>query len=336
MKHFILSLVLLYTFNLSAQQITCDVETLKDLKNRPVIVILQEIDDDLIEKYENKIERTDNDKRKSRLQNDLDNIEEKISSFNKNLKKAVNLYWKFNDSIIFMYYSEYDDFEENLKNDKYALLTFGWYSTSYRIGSKYSYSPDLPSMYYYPLELNKKNRVENNFRKNSYFIHFPNLDEDDDNHSYSEIAITLNLMQKNFSYNIENDKALGLKYFANNVGENGCKKLSDYTLYVNKELLDDSPSETKAEYEYKMQIVDTKKVESILSLNEDNNAVAFIIPWKLAKMTSDDRVLWHTDYYMIIIDSKTFDIIHVYFDIHDFAHGYRIRKKAVKRMMKCK
>lgn len=309
------------------------IEELKEIKERPLAVVIYEEDQDYIMRLEKKIAK--NNKKKEKHQKELSDYKKHISYFNNNIKDVVTEYWKLNsiENIKYLTNKELEGLTKN-KTNTYAVLDLTVLTTqtlgNVKINGFYNLvSTEIYAITYGASEKNRKKAIYQNHISNTNY-NLPGyadkelkkaievLKKERENGptylSKENMIASLVLSQKYIKKAIELNDKITFEDFAEEEMKNNCAKLEGSSILFQKAIVHGKITNDLQNLlpKSKIELVSANRIAKAFE-NKEDILVAFPIIKKLVKAKSSlgpistSSVLPVT--HKIIINAKTKEII---------------------------
>jgi hypothetical protein len=267
------------------------------LKGRTLVVELMEEDQKVVDKLTKK-NKTD----------ELNLYKNFISTYNADIKVAVDKYWTFNKKVEYKKKSELDDVIG--KSEDYVIMFYrelGDIDMDFASAS----SLGIPVLAY--------NRSDRSQKKDpDYDIYLPPIAMPDKatkcsewTYSQSSYNFAVREMQANIEYMIKTNKKYEFEEYACKMSDdNKCKRLTGETLQILKSQEDPKGrvKEMKDAYTAPFQFIDDKNFNDDFVSEASGKENMFILPWGLAKGSIGFIHQTSIVYMKVVIDCKTGDI----------------------------
>jgi hypothetical protein len=255
MKRYILFVLTLLASSTFAQYFGMGkVDEVKEIQSRPLILMLEEVDPKVAEKY-------------SKKPAELSAYQEEIERTNQAMIEAVTNFWTFTKAPAVKKKSEVDALIK-AKNKQYAILALDRIKiTSYVKDGMFRYNYDSKVVATTYIDL-----IENLYRGNPvYFQNLPN-----EFPSRGDITIGIEMMQNFLTARLEGKKRNDISDEA----DEATGALTTKTLYLDKADLKNGLTEAqiKETYPYPFKIVTYDEIEKLILSRDKNGAVVQIIP----------------------------------------------------------
>lgn len=257
-------------FSLFSQNFSGDGEDIGELTKKKLLVVLMELDEDVIEKIEKKITKTNNlEKNKERTEK-LESYKKFINDYNESIKKNMTELWKLNKEIEFKTASEVSKLADK-KSSNYAILAY--YGSEH-----YLENISLPTLVYSDIQNVEKRR------KWEFMFHIIptaiEVDREDVNFSPTDLNISIKVMQNQLNEILKIDKkSYNTKDFAKDQAKKNCREIKDQPIYIDKDLVTKKESEEKlsSKSPNEIKFVDSETIQSFIEEDADK-IVCFTVP----------------------------------------------------------
>jgi hypothetical protein len=284
-------------------------EEFKEIKARPLIIEMLEVDNDFIEKQEKQIQRAKKQETKDDLKAEIENHKNFVAGYNKAINESVQKYWNLNKAIEYKTTSEVDKLRK-AKNSEYTVLYFSESSTSVT-NNGHTYRPgiNLPTMNY--------SRIEKIMGKVDYSFFMPSIRLDGNEMAAADLVISLKIMKNHIS---EIEKTGEKNYTAKDFGKDqekvNCSKLQGKPIFLDKKFLNDRTTEDEiisANKNNKIQVVSFDELNTAI-MNSDDKFVAINIPYGIKAGSANVGVtinIARVQYMKSLVNANTGMIVYV-------------------------
>ncbi len=282
----LLVIVLLFNNNVKSQAVNAKSEDFKEICKRPLIVQLIAEDAFFVEYLEKRISKTRHVKRKAKFENELNTYRNFISSYNSQIKEAIEKDWQFNKEkpIEYKTFSEVQDIRR-VNPQNYTLLQFVqtklWVTNEY--GMQTFTKKTIPTMVYSRME--KAEPYDDNFNKKiDYSFYMPYINSRKSQQLLvSDILISLKIIQNHIK-EIKNydEEDYTVMNYAKDQSEENCTKLKSRTLFLDEKLLSTKTKKQNISKTYsgKVSIISTEEISKIIN-KEDDEVVSVSLPYSI-------------------------------------------------------
>jgi hypothetical protein len=278
-------------------------EEFKDIKARPLIVELLEIDDEFIQSRQKQLDKAKKAEAKAEIQADIDNHKNFVDGYNKAIQNLAQRFWDLNKSIEYKKRSEVDKLREG-KSNQYTVLFFSESSTSVT-NNGHTFRPgiNLPTLNY--------SRLEKNGGKVDYSFYIPSTGNE---LSDADLIISLKIM-KNHIATIEKSGESGYttKDYGKDQAKSNCSKLPGKTLLLDKASLNEKATADEiiaANTNSKIQVASADEIRAAINANEDK-VVALNIPYAIKATSGSALSVARVQYMKTLVNSATGEIYYV-------------------------
>ncbi|MDY0779957.1 hypothetical protein [Tenacibaculum sp. IB213877] len=285
----ILPLVLFTILALNVNAQKCfkgKIEDLTELTKRKLVVVTLKEDVGYVEKLTKKIGKTQKADKKEKLEKELNDYQNQISSFNNNVKELIPTYWSLNNDSDIKYLTK-DEVENYIKNESetYAVLDLtpdetivsGYnsvltvnhniitYGASEKKRSKATYRNHILNVNYnFP-----KTRFKN---KNQQKL-VEDLEKEKENKpkvlSKENIIITLVIGQNYIKSVLETGEILSFSDYAKKVSEKNKKLLQGKRIMIQSAIVGSKVYKNLEEYSDRIELVSAERIAQAINNNED-------------------------------------------------------------------
>ncbi len=290
----------LFSIHIQAQYSYARANDYPDIKNRPLIVEMIELDNKLIEKWEKKKSKAKSEKKASEYQDKIDKYTVFVTDYNNLIKKAVESHWNINPELIYKTTSEVKELMKK-KSEEFTVL---WYSeTNSKRMDEYgfTYFPNftVPTLNYSRIE---KGRFKTDY---CYFIHYTH--NRNDKIKYSDFVLSLKLMKQHMDYIIENDKK---KFsFHKYVMEQSVKNCSDFsgiTAFIQEEAIYEKTNASELNNIFSGEIKSFSDEEISKAIEEgEDRIIGFFFPFSIVVGNMGPASVARIQYVRSFVDTKT-------------------------------
>lgn len=254
----------------------------KQIKKRPLLVVVHEVNQKYIDKLNKKIAKSKRAKRIEKWKKEIEDEKNAVNDYNTLIKEMVPKYLNYHPKVIYMTAKEFNKNYKKLKRErKYTVL---WLSNSKRTfennhGFLEETKLGIPTINY--------SRIEKGKIKVDYSFYIPYFGKDYGKLNKTNMDLTFRLMQQHIDYIVKNKKKkyAFVKKYATEQAKKNCKKLAGKDLYIAKEMLDKKtkPSVLSTNYKHgKVHVISEKELRKIID-NKEDKAVAVLFPYAIAR-----------------------------------------------------
>ena len=166
MKSYIFLFTLIFTsLSLQAQFSYAKADDYTEIKSRPLIVELLEVDEKLVANWEKKKNKEKKEDKKAAYQDRIDKYAVFVNDYNELIKEAVENNWKNNPSVVYKTTAEVKELMKS-KSEEYTVLWYSETNSKRQDEFGFTYFPDftVPTLNYSRIE---KGRIKTDY---CYFI----------------------------------------------------------------------------------------------------------------------------------------------------------------------
>lgn len=276
MKSFFFLIALLYVnLSLQAQFSFAKAEDYADIKSRPLIVELLEVDEKLMANWEKKKNKEKKPEKKAAYQDRIDKYSVFVSDYNQLIKEAVENHWSNNPSVVYKTTSEVKELMKG-KSKEYTVLWYSETNSKRQDEFGFTYFPDftVPTLNY--------SRIEKGRVKTDYCYFFNYTYNRNDAIKYSDFVLSLNLMDQHIAYIIENDKKSKFSFhkYVLEISQKNCPDFTGKNAFIQEEAIHDktSLSEINATYSGEIATITDEAISTAIE-NKEDKIIGFFFPY---------------------------------------------------------
>jgi len=264
------------TLNIQAQYSYAKAEDYSDIKSRPLIVEMLEVDEKLIEKWKKKKSKEKKEDKIAEYQDKIDKYSVFVTDYNSLIKKAIENHWNINPDII---YKTTAEVKELIKNDseEYTVLWYSETNSKRQDEFGFTYFPNftVPTLNFSRIE---KGRIKTDY---CYFINYTH--DRNDAINYSDFVLSLKLMKQHMDYIIKNDKKkFSFHKYVLEVSPQNCPDFSGKTAFIQEEAIHEktSLSEINANFSGEISTLTDDEISKAIE-GEEDRIIGFFFPFSI-------------------------------------------------------
>ena len=301
---FFLIALLFTSLTIQAQISHAKADDYADIKSRPLIVELLEVDEKLLANWEKKKKKEKKEEKKTAYQDRIDKYSIFVNDYNKLIKDAVENHWNINPEVIYKTTSEVKALMKS-KSKEYTVLWYSETNSKQQDAFGFTYFPDftVPTLNYSRIE---KGRFKTDY---CYFINYTH--KRDDVIKYSDFVISLILMDQHIAYIIENDKKSKFSFhkYVLEISSQNCSEFSGKTAYIQKEAIHEktSLSEINAVFSGEIKTLTDHEISESID-NEEDKIIGFFFPFSIVVGSIGPATKARIQYVRSFVNTKTGEI----------------------------